>query len=175
MKRTVIFLVLVVIASMAWYLARPLFMNDHVSEDLPEDFSDYQFPITEESVSTPKAEEEVFEAGKMPEVFLSGSFEDADNFHKGSGDAKIIKNRDNYLLRLENFEVTNGPDLYVVLSPDGNPTDHDSLGDYADLGRLKGNVGNQNYSLDGIDVSKYKSVVIYCKAFSVIFSVATLN
>ena len=47
---------------------------------------------------------------------------------------------------------------------------------YHDLGKLKGNIGNQNYTVpDGVDVSAQMSVVIYCKPFSVIFSVAPLR
>ena len=46
---------------------------------------------------------------------------------------------------------------------------------YVELGKLKGNIGNQNYPIDaGVDVSAMSSVVIYCKPFRVIFAVAGL-
>jgi hypothetical protein len=50
------------------------------------------------------------------------------------------------------------------------------LGDYLDLGSLKGNVGDQNYALPAdFDPTLYKSVVIYCQPFRVIFATATLQ
>ena len=46
---------------------------------------------------------------------------------------------------------------------------------YLDLGKLKGNRGNQNYPIPAdVDISIFNSVVIYCKPFAVVFSVATL-
>ena len=45
--------------------------------------------------------------------------------------------------------------------------------DYVEIGKLKGNVGDQNYELpDDLDPAAYGSVVIYCKPFQVVFSVA---
>ncbi len=46
---------------------------------------------------------------------------------------------------------------------------------YVELNKLKSNVGNQNYVVpDSVDASRQRSVVIYCRPFHVIFSVATL-
>jgi hypothetical protein len=45
-----------------------------------------------------------------------------------------------------------------------------------DLGPLKGNIGDQNYEVpDGVDISEFGSVVIYCVPFHVFFSIATLD
>ena len=107
----------------------------------------------------------------------SGSFRDADSFHKGSGTATIYRSADGKsVLRFEDFRVTNGPDLRVLLAPASNPQGRDDIEGYIELGKLKGNLGNQNYFLpDGEDGSGYGSVVIYCYPFKVVFSVATLN
>ncbi len=44
-----------------------------------------------------------------------------------------------------------------------------------ELGRLKGNLGNQNYEIPaGTDLSKYRNAVVWCARFSVGFGVATL-
>lgn len=68
--------------------------------------------------------------------------------------------------------MTNGPDLYVYLSNSNTPTrDEKSLGQYVNLGRLKGNVGNQNYEIPEL-ASGYTTAVIWCKKFSVLFSYA---
>ncbi len=113
------------------------------------------------------------------QVVSSGDFRDADSFHKGSGIAKIYRASDgSHFLRLENFKATNGPDLHVVLSPEPNPDSSKQVKSpgYVDLGKLKGNIGNQNYPIpEGINVAAQSSVVIYCKPFEVVFSVATLG
>jgi len=41
---------------------------------------------------------------------------------------------------------------------------------------LKGNIGNQQYELPGdVTVSRYSTVVIWCRAFSVLFARAPLQ
>ena len=114
-----------------------------------------------------------------PVSLKQGAFTDADRFHKGSGQATIYQLPDgSHVLRLENLDVTNGPDLRVILSPSQNP---ESSGEvkgqgYVELDKLKGNKGNQNYPIPtGFDVATIQSVVIYCKPFKVIFSVASLQ
>jgi len=103
---------------------------------------------------------------------LMGNFVDAgDGFHKAEGIAKVINLADGRtFLRLENLKTTNGPDLYVYLSVGKDPSD------IVNLGRLKGNIGNQNYEIPaGTDLSKYDTVLIWCKAFSTLFGSAKLS
>ena len=108
-----------------------------------------------------------------------GSFRDADSFHRGAGRAAIYTlSSGETLLRLEEFMVTNGPGLHVLLSRHSNPGSRSEVKDqgYLDLGRLKANIGDQNYEIpSGTDLSAYGSVVIYCMPFHVIFSVASLS
>jgi Electron transfer DM13 len=94
-----------------------------------------------------------------------------DGIHNAEGMAKVIRLDDgSMILRLENFKATNGPDLYVYLSTDN------SASDFANLGRLKGNIGNQNYEIpEGTDFSRYDTVLIWCRAFSVLFGSAELE
>ena len=109
----------------------------------------------------------------------TGDFQDQDRVHKGKGQATIYLGPDgSHLLRLENLDVTNGPDLHVILTPNQNPKSQGDVKNtgYVDLGKLKGNRGNQNYTIpDDVDVAIQRSVVIYCKPFHVIFSVAQLK
>lgn len=103
-------------------------------------------------------------------ITLIGNFVGAgDGFHN-AGVAKIIQLADGTdILRLENFKATNGPDLYVYLSTDKTNAD------IVNLGRLKGNIGNQNYLIPaGTDITKYNTALIWCRAFSVIFGSAQL-
>ena len=109
----------------------------------------------------------------------TGEFKDADSFHRGSGQATIYSGPDgSFLLRLENLDVTNGPALHVYLSRHPDPDSPGEVKDqgFVDLGDLKGNRGNQNYPITSdVDITAYNSVVIYCKPFNVVFSVASLR
>ena len=66
----------------------------------------------------------------------------------------------------------------MVLSPSPNPETSAQVktASYVDLGKLKGNIGNRNYPTpEGTDINAQMSVVIYCKPFQVVFSVAMLG
>ena len=107
-----------------------------------------------------------------PNVPRTGSFVGVgDGIHNAEGIAKVIPLRDgSSILRLENLHVTNGPDLYVYLSPDK------SASDYVNIGKLKANNGNQNYEIPaGTDLSMYDTVLIWCRPFSVLFGSAELT
>ena len=119
-------------------------------------------------------------ASTGPIAVKVGQFQDIDGFHKGTGTATIYRGPDgSLLLRLEDFKVTNGPELHVVLSPWEGPRGIGSnlqLPGWIDLGKLKGNIGNQNYTIpDDVDIGIHNSVTIWCKPFNVIFSVASLD
>ena len=176
-----------------WYLGSPLFTSKTVIEEFPFAFNavvpaEMTRGAVEETMASMAAfDDEVSEAMPLSMVtaqtaavkIKSGHFQDADSFHKGSGQAAIYRSPDgSRLLRLENLKVTNGPDLHVVLTPHPNPDkgSHVKTAGYVDLGKLKGNKGDQNYPIsDDVDVDAQMSVVIYCKPFSVVFSVATLE
>lgn len=103
---------------------------------------------------------------------LTGTFVGiGDGFHYVEGVAKVIRlGSGAEILRLENFKATNGPDLYVYLSPDK------SASDFVNVGRLKGNMGNQNYEIPaGTELSNYNTVLIWCRAFSFLFGSAQLS
>lgn len=122
--------------------------------------SPYFYDVTvDEALPTASAE---FPAGKFV-----GS---GDGIHEVEGDALIIKLEDgSQYVRFENFKSTNGPDLYVYLATD------DKASDFVNLGLLKGNIGNQNYEIpEGVDLSKYNKVLVWCKAFSILFGSAEL-
>ena len=144
--------------------------------DLDSDMMDKGLDMMQaaiESASGPASDQFITEKIK------AGSFKDADSFHKGSGQATIYSAPDGtFLLRLEDLEVTNGPALHVYLSRHENPDSPKQVKDpgFVDLGDLKGNRGDQNYLIPReVDVATYNSVVIYCKPFEVVFSVATLR
>ncbi len=113
-----------------------------------------------------------------PELISTGQFVGADDFHQGSGSVGLYRLADgSHVLRFEEFEVTNGPDLHVLLSAHPKPENRsDVMQGYLDLGKLKGNIGNQNYEIPlGTDLSGFQSVVIYCQPFHVVFASADLS
>ena len=47
---------------------------------------------------------------------------------------------------------------------------------FVSLGRLQGNQGNQNYEIAaGVDLRRYRSVVIWCRRFTYAFGAAPLR
>ena len=93
-----------------------------------------------------------------------------DGIHNVEGVVKVIALDDGTSgPRLENFKATNGPDLYVYLATDK------STSDIVNLGRLKGNIGNQNYAIPAeTNLTRYNTALIWCKAFSGPFGSAQL-
>jgi hypothetical protein len=180
-------LALALILPVAWYLGSPLFLDRSVEEEFPLS-SRAELPVGMERA---QAEEEMRRAagtqrqtgepapeeGPTATRLATGQFEDADDFHMGSGGATVYQLPQGRVLRLENLEVTNGPNLFVYLS--GHPAPRSSAqlheqGDF-EVAPLKGNKGSQNYELPAdLDMERYRSVVIYCKRFRVVFSTARL-
>jgi hypothetical protein len=119
------------------------------------------------------SEQQTSQTGNETSNLLStGSFVGVgDGIHDAQGIAKVIPiEGGSNVLRLEDLVVTNGPDLYVYLSTDKSATD------FVDVGRLKANIGNQNYPIPaGTDMTKYDTVLIWCRAFSVLFGSADLK
>jgi hypothetical protein len=85
-----------------------------------------------------------------------------------SADGKIV-------LRLENLKSAPGPDLFVYLAKNASP-DASQVQKGLEVGKLKATSGNLNYELgSSLDLSQYKSVVVYCKSFSAVFGFANLK
>jgi len=124
-------------------------------------------------------EDDMAAGADAPLLIKEGVFRDGSSSYSGSGRAAIYRLPDgSHVLRLEEFSVTNGPDLYVLLANHPDPATSDALHSQTtvELERLKGNRGSQNYLIPAsVDLASLGSVIIYCKAFSVIFSVAPLN
>jgi electron transfer DM13 len=96
--------------------------------------------------------------------------------HPAAGVATAIRlARGGRVLTLTGFEVDNGPDLRLYLVA-GQPRGEDEVRDFVDLGELKGNRGDQQYRLPaGLDLSRYSTAVVWCRAFSVMFARAPLR
>jgi hypothetical protein len=115
-----------------------------------------------------------------PVVLATGAFIDTGSGDHGSGNVTIGKTADGkYVIHLDNLNVVAGPDLHVYLATPANPSSADEVANGGvDLGSLAANQGSVNVDVPadvGGNLSNYKSVVIYCKSFAVIFTVAPLT
>ncbi|HAV76815.1 MAG TPA: hypothetical protein DCX53_05605 [Anaerolineae bacterium] len=182
-----IVIAVIVAIPVGWYLLSPLWINVEVDESFPA----APAPVsTEESMPMPEptaamatamAEPDTMMEEPMPSiemsVLLQGSFYDI--IHVGGGEALVYQLADgSRILRLQDFEVDNGPDLHVYLVPI-NPVPSSvgvEIPGSVDLGKLKGNLGDQNYVIPAdLDLSQFQSVVIWCQPFRVPFIAAALG
>jgi hypothetical protein len=114
------------------------------------------------------------------EVLLTGKL--ITHEHETEGTVAVLRLPDgSHVLRLENLATSDGPDLKVWLSDakvvPGRPGWHlFDDGKYHNLGRLKGNHGNQNYVIPGtVKLDDFRSVAIWCDRFNVSFGAAELK
>jgi hypothetical protein len=161
-RKLIIGIVALVVVVVGWYLFRPelLFISKTVNEELPA------------AASTTMT----MSKGTEPMVLAKGDFRGLAHETKGVaavhqlGDGKRI-------LRLTNFETSNGPDVHVYLVAAEVAKDNETVkqAGFIDLGSMKGNKGDQNYDIPAdIDLNKYKSVSIWCARFGVNFGAASL-
>jgi len=166
-----------------YYLASPLWERSELIEASPLDAATATAIASTEPVTAvptqvaataspvPAATATPTEAAFSPRVVREGTWQGADDFHFARGRALLIETAPGvYTVRVEDFSVRNGPDLFVYLSP--------SATGYADgglnLGSLKATDGAFNYDVPpGTDISQYESVVIWCQAFAVLFGTAS--
>jgi hypothetical protein len=105
-----------------------------------------------------------------PVAVTSGTFVSLD--HPTAGNAYVVVQPDgSRLLRIEELRTDNGPDVRVVLSTAAVGTG--DFGNLIELGKLKGNIGNQNYEIPAdLDLTTIQSVVLWCERFSAPFGEA---
>lgn len=111
-------------------------------------------------------------------VVATGTFvhsNPSDPIHFGKGGVTVYED----LVHLENnFEVGPGPKFHVYLVPldDVVPSTDVAASMYVDLGRLRAFKGSQNFPVPGgVDIEKFKYVVIWCEHFGVLISPAKLQ
>ena len=139
----------------AWYAFRPerLVVNHRVDEEFP-----------------------IAKGGSPEQSVASGAFYGI--AHPTEGTATIYRIGDgSRVLRFTNFKTSNGPDVrvYLVAADDAKDSASVESAGFIDLGSIKGNIGDQNYTLGPeVDLSKYRAVSVWCKRFSVNFGAAPL-
>jgi hypothetical protein len=170
-----------------WWLLEPYFVDDVVNDEFAVSIAGAATdppPVVEVDPPSagaptgvdpegPAAAAPAPEPPLVPVLLGSGRFVGLAG-HDGGGDAAVFALPEGgNVLRFENFAIDNGPDLRVYLVPGADRT---SLADGAvDLGRLRGNVGDQTYDLPaGLDLTGPWTALVWCEAFSVEFVGATL-
>jgi hypothetical protein len=151
-KKLLITLVIIAVLGIGYYLLSPLFINVKINEAIPVSNSQNTIvPVT-------------FEAeNKVAEVIGTSG-------HSASGSIRIVVDGSDTYIRYENFKTINGPDIYVYLTNDLDAKD------FVNLGKVKATEGNVNYKIpDGIKVSDYRYVIVWCKAFGVLFNYTDIS
>ena len=186
----VIAVVIAAIAVLAFLAFRPdkLFVDDAVDESLSDAFTTTtsQAPAATTTTTTttigtedPPASSSTTSSTTTttepsgPVVIADGAFYGID--HSAMGTAAVYEQGGQFVLRFEDdTDIQNGPDLFVWLLADSDYTEG-TPPDFIDLGKIKGNVGGQNYALPGeYDPDVHQFVLIWCKRFAVPFAAAPL-
>jgi hypothetical protein len=182
---SVIGLALAVALPAGWYLGSPLVLTATVDEPAPviataSTGRASPAPLVPSAgpSSAPSTRPSIAPSSPPPTPRLlarSGSFVGSDDFHFGRGTARLLEVAPgSFIVRLEDFAVRNGPDLYVYLSPAADGYARGAI----ELGRLKPDRGNQNYDVPPGALAEpaiAASVVIWCKQFSHLFATAPLS
>ena len=140
----------------AWYAFRPerLVVNRQVDEAMP--------------AAPGSSSAQPLESGQFYSIL-----------HPTEGVATIYQMVDGtHVLRLTSFKTSNGPDVhvYMVAADDAKDVATVQNAGFVDLGVIKGNIGDQNYTLGSdLDLAKFRAVSIWCKRFSVNFGAAALR
>jgi hypothetical protein len=151
-----------VVFVLAYFEPQKLVIEDRVSEALP----------------APAAAAPDAPAGETPRVRTLSRAPFRSYEHATSGRARVLAYADGRrYVRFENFRTSNGPALKVYLSAAPASGSGGTFDDrYIDLGDLKGNIGPQNYAIPrDARLDRFRSVVVWCKRFSVAFGAAALR
>ncbi len=170
-----IVLALVALGVLAWlafgfFGIQALFVENEVKEEIPESISNLIAPSSGQSGGSDSSNQ----------LLGKGSFTQGDSTYTISGNAFLSRVDGKLNLTFFDFEVTNGPALYVY-AVKTHSTDNKTVketianGGFINLGPLKGNIGTQNYTLESeFDLSEYQVISVWCKRFSRNFGSANL-
>ena len=178
---------ILVLAPVGWYLVSPVFIRTELVEPplaataQPVVLATPVAPAASappaspsQSPSSPSVQPVApTEPPWTPAAPRAGTFTGTDDFHFGRGTATLRETAPGeWSIRLDDFSVRNGPDLYVYLSP-ARKTYMDGA---IEVAKLKATDGSFNVRLPaGTDPAGARSVLIWCKQFSHLFAYATLE
>jgi uncharacterized membrane protein len=158
-KKVLIPVALLALVIVGWAAFRPelIFVNQRAHDS---------FPTGAASMAT-----------GAPVVIAGGTFHGV--AHQTRGYATVYRFADgSRIMRLMDFATSNGPDVHVFLisAPDATDNDTFTRSHVVELGKMKGNIGDQNYDLPaGVDLAQYHAVTLWCLRFHVNFGTAPLT
>jgi hypothetical protein len=164
---------LVAAAALTWYLGSPLFIRTYADEALPGATPTLQpgaVQATAGATGTP------LPSLVRSRVLAMGELNYVDTLHHGKGPVLIIETSPGAMrfVRFEEVEISNAPDVHVYLARQTGGAW--SEGESLYLGPLKATNGSFNYEIPaGTDLVPYRSVVVWCRAFSVLITWADLS
>ena len=138
-----------------------------------------QEPMKQDSMKQDKMQDDKMMHQGKAKTLVTGKFHG--KVHKTEGRATIYQESDGKLvLRLTKFKTSNGPDVHVILVATTDAMDDANFlkdnTEKLELGKLKGNEGDQNYEIpEGTDLTKFRTVSIYCERFNANFGAAPLE
>ncbi|MET9442287.1 DM13 domain-containing protein [Streptomyces sp. NPDC006610] len=168
-------------AGLYWFKPWTLWVDETVREALPSASAPAASP------SAPGTAEPGATTSGTPEPEPTGPVTVArgeliSHEHETSGEVSLLRLADgSHVLRLSDLDTSNGPDLRVWLTDapvkEGRAGWHVfDDGSYKELGRLKGNKGDQNYAVPAdVDPAAFTSMSIWCDRFNVSFGAAELT
>ena len=192
MKKIIAGIAVIIFMGIAYWLISPLWRNKRLDESLPQPSAAQssapiwqQVPEMKDNLDTMDSQTKkdfiqqtekmkdkiMVKADAMPsnQLRVLGEALLVARAHDVAGKALIVQVGDQKILRFEDLQTINGPDLHIYLSAGLD------AGDAVDLGSIRATEGNVNYTIPtGTDTSKYRNVLIWCRPFGVLFSYAQL-
>ena len=175
MKKLLLLAAIIIILGVLYYAISPLFNVQEVNDAIPsgaenltqeqkEELDTLMLEVNAEAIVP--MEETISEMIVASQAFpVIGTFG-----HPASGSVRVIEKTNETIVRYEDFETINGPNLHVYLSKDTEGKD------FIDIGAIKGTKGNINYTITkDIDLSEYRYVMYWCVPFAVLFNYADLQ
>lgn len=152
-KYIVITVIALALGWFAYYTISPLFINIKLDENIP---------VSNGEDINSTIETKPLVMASAPVVGTVG--------HPASGNVLIVETDGKSYVRYEDFKTINGPDIFVYLAKDLDAKE------YVDLGAVKATEGNVNYEIPkGVNLADYKYVMVWCRAFGVLFNYADLS
>jgi hypothetical protein len=151
------------LVALGWYLGSPFFIRTTANEAPPTS--------TVGTSSSPPPGAPTSAGGA---TLAKGELGYVDAIHNGTGAVLLVRTGDAVVVRFENVAITNAPDVHVYLSRETGGKWTEATSVY--LGPLKATNGSFNYVVPAeANVSLNRSVVVWCRQFSVLITWADLR
>ena len=195
MKKFLLYIILLALGAFLWWAFSPLLFDTKIQDELDptlqarleaqrrvDEARETALPRNpnasdENNINEPELESTADSSADsstpidLPEVFIDGPFSITGTAgHPASGNLEIIYSPEETLIRYQDYDGTNGPDLKIYLAKDLEASEYLSLGD------ARGNQGTIIYGVPmDVDLDDYKYVLTWCEAFGVLFDYAEIN